>query len=393
MNRKTMEDIKAIIAREIEAIAIVRQILHRIPERGFWEKKTARYIADYLRAIPGIEVSSGIAGTGVVGLLKSGRPGKTLLIRADMDGLPIHEETGLSFASIHDNMMHACGHDGHMAMVLMTAIILQKIQDRFSGNIKFVFQPAEEGPGGAKSMIECGILENPHVDYSVACHIWPDLPAGYLGIKSGVLMAAAGSFKITIKGRGGHGAMPHLCVDALDTAVQVANALQRFVNQKINPLSPSVITIGSLHGGTAPNIIPEKASLTGMLRTFNKRIWKDYPEMLKQVVNGVCDSMGASFTIEFSRGYPPLENNPDMVAVMKDTMGKVVAPERISEPDSTMGAEDMSYILEKTEGCYFFLGTGFDGCAPLHNAEFRYDESTLLLGVETFVRFALNLLK
>lgn len=393
MNRKTMEDIKAIIAREIEAIAIVRQILHRIPERGFGEKKTARYIADYLRAIPGIEVSSGIAGTGVVGLLKSGRPGKTLLIRADMDGLPIHEETGLSFASIHDNMMHACGHDGHMAMVLMTAIILQKIQDRFSGNIKFVFQPAEEGPGGAKSMIECGILENPHVDYSVACHIWPDLPAGYLGIKSGVLMAAAGSFKITIKGRGGHGAMPHLCVDALDTAVQVANALQRFVNQKINPLSPSVITIGSLHGGTAPNIIPEKASLTGMLRTFNKRIWKDYPEMLKQVVNGVCDSMGASFTIEFSRGYPPLENNPDMVAVMKDTMGKVVAPEHISEPDSTMGAEDMSYILEKTEGCYFFLGTGFDGCAPLHNAEFRYDESMLLLGVETFVRFALNLLK
>ncbi len=388
----TMKDIKALITKEREVLTTIREALHKIPEKGFAEKKTSHFIAEYLHNIPEIEVSTGIAQTGVVGLLKSGKPGKTLLIRADMDALPIHEETGLSFTSTHNDMMHACGHDGHMAMALVTASILAKMKDSFSGNIKFMFQPAEEGPGGAQPMIEAGILENPHVDYSVACHLWPGLPAGDLGIKPGVLMAAGGSFKITIKGKGGHGAMPHLCVDALDTAVQVANALQRVVNQKINPLSPSVITIGSLHGGTAPNIIPKEASLSGTLRTFNKDTWKDYPVMLKRVIKGVCDSMGASYTAEFSKGYPPLKNDPEMTGIMKKSMEKVVTPEHICEPESTMGAEDMAFILDKTKGCYFFLGTGFDDCAPLHNPEFRYNDSVLSLGVESFVRFTLDLL-
>ncbi len=388
-----MKDIKTIVAGESENLAAIRHTLHSIPERGLLETKTAQFIIDHLNAIPEIEVSSGIAQTGVVGILESGKPGKTLLIRADMDGLPIQEKTGLSFASTHDNMMHACGHDAHMAMVLVTATILAKMKKQFSGNIKFMFQPAEEGPGGAKPMIEAGILENPHVDYSVGCHVWPGLPAGDFGIKAGVLMAAAGSFKIMIKGKGGHGSMPHLSIDALDTAVQVANALQRFVNQKINPLSPTVITIGSLHGGSAPNIIPEEASLTGMLRTFNKTTWKEYPAMLEQVIKGICDSTGASYTVEFSPGYPPLKNDSEMVGIMKKSMEKVVAPEHISEPESVMGAEDMAFVLEKTKGCYFFLGTGFDGCASLHNAEFQYDDSVLSLGVESFVRFTLDLLK
>ncbi len=388
-----MKDIKTIVAEESENLVAIRHTLHTIPERGLLETKTAQFIIDHLNAIPEIKASSGIAQTGVVGILESGKPGKTLLIRADMDGLPIQEETGLSFASTHDNMMHACGHDAHMAMVLVTATILAKMKEQFSGNIKFMFQPAEEGPGGAKPMIEAGILENPHVDYSVGCHVWPGLPAGDFGIKAGVLMAAAGSFKIMIKGKGGHGSMPHLSIDALDTAVQVANALQRFVNQKINPLSPTVITIGSLHGGSAPNIIPEEASLTGMLRTFNKTTWKEYPAMLEQVIKGICDSTGASYTVEFSPGYPPLKNDSEMVGIMKKSMEKVVAPEHISEPESVMGAEDMAFVLEKTKGCYFFLGTGFDGCASLHNAEFQYDDSVLSLGVESFVRFTLDLLK
>lgn len=387
-----MLDIKTMIQREKANITALRQALHKIPEKGFSEKKTSQFVADYLNAIPELEVVTGVAGTGVVGFLKSGKPGKTLLIRADMDALPMLEETGLGFASTHKNFMHACGHDGNMAMALIAASILARLKDHFSGNIKFMFQPAEEGPGGALPMIEAGVLDAPHVDYSTACHLWPGLPAGTLGLKSGVIMSAARMFKIEITGKGGHGAMPHLCVDALDTATQVVNALQRVVSRKLNPLTPSVVTIGSFNAGTAPNSIPEKAVLTGTTRTFDKEIWKAYPSILEPVIKGVCQSMGASYTLKFTPGYPPLENDPEMAERMEKSMVKVVSPDRIREPEPTMGSEDMSFVLEKTKGCYFFLGTGFDGCAPLHNSRFDFDEPVLLLGVETFVWFAMDLL-
>ncbi len=381
------------IVKETEELAIsLRRALHKIPEKGFSEIKTARLVADHLKTIPELEVTTGIAETGVLGVLKTGRPGKTLIIRADMDALPIKEETGLAFASTHDNMMHACGHDANMTMVLVTAGILARLKDRLTGNIKFMFQPAEESPGGAKPMIDAGILENPHVDYSVACHLWPSLPAGTLGLKSGVIMSAASLFEIEITGKGGHGAMPHLCVDALDTAGQVVNALQRVVSRKLNPMSPSVLTVGSFHAGNAPNAIPEKALLTGTTRTFDRQIWDAYAGILEPVIQGVCQSMGASYDFKFMPGYPPLENNPEMVAKLKSSMLKVVSKNRIRESESTMGAEDMAFVFERSKGCYFFLGTGFEGCAPLHNARFDFDESVLLTGVETFVTFALDLL-
>ena len=388
-----MINIKTMIDKEKTNIAAIRQALHKIPEKGFSETKTSKFVADYLNTIEELEVTTGIAGTGVVGLLKTGKPGKTLIIRADMDALPISEDTGLSFSSTHDNMMHACGHDGNMSMALVTASILARLTDQFSGNIKFMFQPAEEWPGGAKPMIEAGIMENPHVDYSVACHLWPDLPAGTLGLKSGVLMSATSVFEIEITGKGGHGAMPHLCVDALDTAAQVVNALQRVVSRKLNPVTPSVITIGSFHSGGAPNIIPEKAFLTGTTRTFDKKVWNEYPTVMEPIIKGVCQSMGASYKFKFTPGYPPLENDPDLVELMKKSMLKVVTQDRIKEQESTMGGEDMSFVFEKSKGCYFFIGSGFEGCAPLHNSKFDFDESLLLPGVETLVRFALDLLE
>ncbi len=387
-----MTDIKTMIEKEKANITALRQALHAIPEKGFLEKKTSQFVADHLNTIEGLEVTTGIAKTGVVGLLETGRPGKTLMIRADMDALPILEETGLDFASTHDNMMHACGHDGNMAVVLVTAGILARLKERFSGNIKFMFQPAEEGPGGAKPMIEAGVMENPHVNYSVACHLWPNLPVGTLGLKSGILMSATNGFEIEITGKGGHGAMPHLCVDALDTAVQVVNALHRVVSRKLNPLAPSVVTIGSFHAGAAANIIPGKAVLTGTTRTFDKKIWKEYSNIMEPVIKGVCESMGASYEFKFFPGYPPLINNPGMVDLMKKSMLKVVTEERIMEPEPTMGGEDMAFFLEQSKGCFFFIGTGFDGCAPLHNSKFDFDESVLLSGVETFVRFTLDLL-
>ena len=381
------------IEKEKTNIAAIRQALHKIPEKGFLETKTSKFVADYLNTITELEVTTGIAGTGVVGLLKTGKPGKTLIIRADMDALPIQEETGLEFASTHDNMMHACGHDGNMSMALVTASILARLKDRFSGNIKFMFQPAEEWPGGAKPMIEAGIMENPHVDYSVACHLWPDLPAGTLGLKSGILMSATSVFEIEITGKGGHGAMPHICVDALDTAVQVVNALQRVVSRKLNPITPSVVTIGSLHAGETHNIIPEKAFLTGTTRTFDKKVWNEYPTIMEPIIKGVCQSMGASYKFKFTPGYPPLVNDPDLVELMKKSMLKVVTQDRIKEQESTMGGEDMSFVFEKSKGCYFFVGTGFEDCAPLHNSKFDFDESLLLPGVETLVRFALDMLE
>jgi amidohydrolase len=387
-----MVDIHPMVEQTKELASSLRRALHKIPEKGFSEIKTAGLVADHLKTIPELEVTTGIAETGVLGLLKTGRPGKTLIIRADMDALPIKEETGLAYASTHDNMMHACGHDANMTMVLVTAGILARLKDRLSGNIKFMFQPAEEFPGGAKPMIDAGILENPHVDYSVACHLWPSLPAGTLGLKSGILMSAASLFEIEITGRGGHGAMPHLCVDALDTAGQVVNALQRVVSRKLNPMSPSVLTVGSFHAGTAANAIPEKALLSGTTRTFDRQIWQTYAEILEPVIQGVCQSMGASYDFKFMRGYPPLENNREMVAKLKSSMLKVVSEDRIREPESTMGGEDMAYVFERSKGCYFFLGTGFEGYAPLHNARFDFDESLLLIGVETFVQFALDLL-
>jgi len=387
-----MTDIKALIAAETDNISKIRQTLHQIPEPGFKETKTAQFVADELKAIPELEVTTGIAKNGILALLKTGRPGKTLLIRADMDALPISEETGLAFSSTHDNMMHACGHDGNMAMALVTARILAKLKDRLSGNIKFMFQPAEEGPGGAKPMIEAGIMESPRVDYAVACHLWPGLPSGTLGLRTGVFMAATGLFEINIIGKGGHGAMPHLCVDALDTACQVVNALQRVVSRKLNPLTPSLITIGSFHSGAAHNAIPETALLAGTTRTYDKKIWNDYPGIMEPIIKGVCDSMGASYQFKYTYGYPPLENDPAMVEIMKKTMLKIVPEDRIMEPESTMGGEDMSYVFEKSKGCYFFLGSGVEGCAPLHNSRFDFDESLLLRGVETFARFALDLL-
>ncbi|MDZ7760677.1 MAG: M20 family metallopeptidase [Desulfovermiculus sp.] len=221
-----MIDIKAKCTNLASEIIRFRRDLHQIPEAGLAEHKTAAYVAEHLRIL-GLEVHTGIAGTGIKAVLRTDRPGPTLLYRADMDGLPVQEQTGLTWASTHPGMMHACGHDGHMAMALGTANLLSSLSDQLQGNMVFLFQPAEEGPGGAKPMIQTGVLENPQVDEAFAFHLWPDLDLGSIGIRSGPLMAAMSRFQITIQGQGGHAAMPHKCVDALDVGVQVVNALQR----------------------------------------------------------------------------------------------------------------------------------------------------------------------
>lgn len=387
-----MEDIKDIVKSNESQIVHMRRELHQIPETAYNEVKTSAYVAKHLEA-EGLEVKTGIAKHGVVGLMRTGRSGPTLMIRADMDALPIKEETGLSCSSTHEGVMHACGHDGHMAMALGAAQMLVKVKEELVGNVKFVFQPAEEGPGGAKPMIEAGIMEDPRVDYAVGCHVWPGLPSGAIGVKAGPIMAAMDRFDIKILGRGGHGAMPHMCIDALEVGTQVVNALQRIVSRHMNPLSPTVVTVGTFQAGTAFNIIPREAVLSGTTRTFNHEIWHSWEERIENIVRGVCSSMGARYELDFQQGYPPTVNDAFMTDVVVRCAQAVLGKDQVVEPESTMGGEDMSYYLEKTQGCFFFLGVGLEGGAPVHNPGFTLDEDALVYGTETFCRVALELCK
>ena len=386
-----MVNIKELVNEHKDLIINTRRDLHRIPEPAYTEKKTSSYVADYLSREK-LEVKTGIAKYGVVGLMKTGRPGATLMIRADMDALPITEATGLPFSSTHEGAMHACGHDGHMAMVLGSARVLNKIKEKLNGTIKFLFQPAEEGPGGAKPMIDAGVMENPKVDYSIGCHLWPDIPDGTIGVRAGALMAAMDRFDIEIIGKGGHGAMPHLCVDALEVGSQVINALQRVVSRHMNPLSPAVVTIGNFRAGSTFNVIPGEAHMCGTTRTFDLKIWDSWEKRIEKIVCGVCESMGADYKLKYARGYPPTINDESMTERVRRCAEKVVGEERVIEPVPTMGGEDMAFYLERSKGCFFFVGVGREGDAPIHNPNFDFNEDALLLGAETYCRTALELL-
>jgi amidohydrolase len=387
-----MFDIHQLVADQKDLIIQLRRDLHRIPETAYTEKKTSAYIANYLNNLK-LEVKTGIARYGVVGLMKTGRPGPTLMIRADMDALPLKENTGLAFASEHEGAMHACGHDAHMAMVLGAATVFNTLKDEISGNIKFLFQPAEEGPGGAEPMIKAGVMESPKVDYSIGCHVWPDIPEGTIGVRPGPFMAAMDRFDIKIKGKGGHGAMPHLSVDALEVGAQVVNALQRIVSRKMDPLEPTVVTIGTFHAGTAFNIIPAEAEMSGTTRTFNPDIWNSWEARIAKVVRGVCDSMGCDFELKFSKGYPVTINDASMAEIVRGCAAKVVGEDRVVVPRKTLGGEDFAYYLQRSQGCYFALGVGRDGAVPVHNPAFGFNEDVMLLGMETHCRIGLEVLK
>ena len=382
-------DIKAASLQLGPELSRIRRDLHQIPETGFAEHKTAEYVRAYLDHL-GLEVHSGVAGTGIKAVLRTGRSGPTLLYRADMDALPVKEQSAQPYASTHPGCMHACGHDGHMAMALGTASLLSSCPMPLCGNMVFLFQPAEEGPGGAKPMLEAGILNDPQVDKAMAFHLWPDLDQGCFGIREGPLMAAMDRFQITISGQGGHAAMPHRCVDALDVGVQAVNALQRLVSRHISPLYPAVLTVASFHAGSAFNVIASKAHLAGTTRTFDHQTWRAWPKRIEQVLAGVCSSMGADFDLDFTQGFAPLVNNAQEAALFRELAARTVPADRIQVPEQTMGGEDMSFILEKVPGCYVFLGIGTKSQAALHTPFFDFDEDVLPLGVELATRWALN---
>lgn len=366
-----------------------RRSLHQRPELSFREQLTSEFIAQKLQKW-GIEHQTGIAKTGIVATITSNRPGPVFAIRADMDALPIQEENEVPYRSQHDGLMHACGHDGHTAIALGTAYYLSQHRDQFTGTVKIIFQPAEEGPGGAKPMIEEGVLKNPDVDAIIGLHLWNNLPLGTVGVRNGALMAAVECFHCTIFGKGGHGAMPHQTVDSVLVSAQIVNALQTIVARNVDPIDSAVVTVGELHAGTAQNVIADTAHMKGTVRYFNPKL-KDYlATRIEQIIAGICQSQGASYELDYLHLYPPVINDAKMAELVRTVALDVVeTPVGIVPECQTMGGEDMSFFLQEVPGCYFFLGSANpakDLAYPHHHPRFDFDETALGMGVEIFVR-------
>ncbi len=361
-----------------------RRQLHQKPELGFKEKLTAEFISQKLQAW-GIEHQTGIAQTGIVAIIKGTKlsTSKVLAIRADMDALPIQELNQVPYCSQHDGVMHACGHDGHTAIALGTAYYLQQHRQDFSGTVKIIFQPAEEGPGGAKPMIEAGVLKNPDVDAIIGLHLWNNLPLGTVGVRAGALMAAVELFNCTILGKGGHGAIPHQTVDSIVVAAQIVNALQTIVARNVNPIDSAVVTVGALHAGTAHNVIADTANMKGTVRYFNPAFAGFFKQRIEQIVAGVCQSHGASYDLEYWSLYPPVINDAGIAELVRSVAVEVVeTPIGIVPECQTMGGEDMSFFLQEVPGCYFFLGSANpakDLAYPHHHPRFDFDETVLPL--------------
>jgi amidohydrolase len=379
-----------------ESVIALRRTLHQWPELGFQEQRTSTLIAQQLAAM-GIEVKTGIAQTGVLGILQGKAPGKTVLLRADIDGLPIEEASGAPYASQNHGVMHACGHDGHTAILLTVAKLLTQCRGEFSGTVKFAFQPAEElPPGGAKGMIEEGILENPKVDVAFGLHLWNGLSVGKIGVDEGPIMASVDRFDILLKGVGSHGAYPHSGVDPIVIGSHVVTALQSVVSREVPPLAPVVVTVGKFHGGTAFNVIPSHANLSGTVRTIDARIRYEMPDRLERIVRGVTMGMRAEYTFNYEFGYPVTVNDANQAKFVWQVATNIVGEANVVPAGMTMGAEDMSYFLEAVPGCYLRLGSGNPERGlihPHHSALFDFDETALPIGVELFSQITLACLR
>ncbi len=325
-----------------------RRRLHQQPELGFQEKLTAEFVSQKLQEW-GIEHKTGIAHTGIVATIKGkGQDSekiqnpKVLAIRADMDALPIQELNEVPYKSQHDGVMHACGHDGHTAIALGTAYYLQQHRQDFSGTVKIIFQPAEESPGGAKPMIEAGVLKNPNVDAIIGLHLWNNLTLGTVGVRAGALMAAVECFNCTILGKGGHGALPHQTVDSVVVAAQIVNALQTIVARNINPIDSAVVTVGELHAGTKRNVIADTARMSATVRYFNPSLKGFFNQRVEQIIAGICQSHGASYDLEYWSLYPPVINDIRIAELVRSVAEEVVeTPIGIVPECQTMAAEDI----------------------------------------------------
>jgi len=383
----------AVSAQLLDDVVRWRREIHRTPELGFEEIRTSELVERELRSA-GIEVCR-VAKTGIVGVLRGARPGGCIALRADMDALPLQERSGEPFASGVANAMHACGHDAHTAMLLGAAVSLAKQRTSLAGTIKFFFQPAEEGPGGAKPMIQAGVMASPTVEAAVMLHAYPLLEAGAIGVRAGAASASCDDFDVTIAGRGGHGAAPHLGVDTIPVAAEIVAALQHIASREIDPLQSVVLTIGTIRGGYRRNVIADSTTLGGTIRCLNDSVRAGVPGRLERIVAGICAAHRASYSIELERGYPAVHNDPQLTSRVVDiarSVPEISSIVELSEP--TMGAEDFAYFAQAAPGCLIRLGTGFPGVPDppmLHSPEFRLNEAALPVGVALFQGLARSL--
>ncbi len=380
----------------------MRRDFHIHPELGFREVRTAGIVAKELEAL-GLEVTKGVAKTGVVALLEGAKPGPTLLLRFDMDALPIVEETGAEYASQNQGVMHACGHDGHTAIGLTVAKMLQAHRQELAGTVKFIFQPSEEGNngedvGGAQMMIREGVLEGPKVDMALALHLWNERPLGWIGVAGGPAMAGAEQFNVRIIGKGGHGAVPNATIDPIVASAQIVTALQSIVSRNVSPLETAVVSVTMVHSGTAFNVIPPEATLEGTIRTFDPAVREKVLRRFDEIVRGVGTAMGCQVVIASARRLTPaLVNNHAIAAKVQETSRRVLPDATLNtEGYVTMGAEDAAYLLEKVNGCFFFVGSA-DPERRLdyghHHPKFDFNEEALAHGAALMAAAAADILK
>lgn len=355
--------------------------LHQYPELGNQERQTAALVRRRLEEL-GIEYVPS-AGTGTAALIRGGRPGKTVGFRADMDALPITEETGLPYASRRPGVMHACGHDFHTAALLGAAELLLECRSELPGTVKLFFQPDEEGDGGAARMIAEGCMENPRVDAMLCCHVESGLPTGTLCTRSGPVCAASNPFAVTLRGRGSHGAKPHLGADVIVAGAQIVTALQTISSRRTSPTEPVVVTVGSFHSGEAGNVLPEEARFTGILRTMGGAARERVKTDFRAIVSGIAAGMGVEADIEIFESYPGCINDPAVTSLLTSSARKVLGAENVLEQDApTLGTDDFGYFCDAAPGCYYYIGVGNEAKGwtyPNHNPHFAADPEALPL--------------
>lgn len=378
-------------AQLVDRVVETRRDLHAHPELGFQEERTAGIIVERLRSL-GFDVHAGIARTGVVAVMRGGKPGRTIMLRADMDALPILEENARPYRSRNDGVMHACGHDGHVAILLGAAELIAARRDELAGTVCLVFQPAEEGQGGAHAMVEEGLIERFGIERAYGLHLSSKYKTGTLGFRSGPFYASSDSIEIEVLGKGGHGAAPHDTIDPILTAAAFVTSLQQIVSRNVDPLEPAVVTIGSIHGGTIHNVIPRTVRMLGTVRAFSEELRDSMPERIERILKASCDAAGAAYEFQYLKRYPVTANDPDQSEYAQSLACRLLGDERVFAADKLMGAEDFSFFAQRVPACFYTLGASGNSATanPHHSSTFDIDEAALPAGVAMMTALAFD---
>lgn len=377
--------------RLADDVVLIRRDLHMHPELGFAEHRTASIVAARLRHL-GYDVAEGIGGTGVVGVIRGSRPGRTIMLRADMDALPIVEETSHGYRSQFEGVMHACGHDGHVAILLGAAALIADGRDRLAGTVCLVFQPAEEGQGGARAMIHDGLFERFGIERAYGLHLSSKYLSSVLGFREGPMYASSDSIEINVLGTGGHGSAPHDAIDPIYTAAQFISSVQQVITRQIDPLEPAVVTIGAIHGGTIHNVIPRTCQMLGTVRTFSEGVRSKMSERIERVLRSCCDASGARYEFAYFDRYPVTSNDAHQTQYARALARDAIGDERVVEATQLMGAEDFSFYAQCVPACFYTLGCQADSNSahPHHSSLFDIDERALPTGVAMMTALAFD---